>query len=185
MKSKHEGYDNAKDKLLAVAAEQFTLTGVHGTSLNDIANSAGLAKGTLYYHYPAKEDLVSDVVRAHGGWVTDTILSWVESLERDSEPSTALMALLNELMDDPQRRKLHIVLLAESCLDDPALAELVQNLSDTWAVMFEVGALKLRLPEARRVRSRSGVFFSMLLGYMCRPNISKADKEEFIEVLIG
>lgn len=185
MKSKHEGFDSVKSKLVATAAGLFTVSGIHGTSLSDIASAADVAKGTLYYYYPAKDELVADVARSHGGWVADVILEWVESLERESEPEGSLLTLLDALTSDPVRRKLHVILFAESTLDYPMLASLLLEMSAKWSVMFEVGALKLRMPDARLVRSRSGVFFSMLIGYMCRADITDADKLEFIEVLTG
>jgi AcrR family transcriptional regulator len=44
--------------ILDVAEEMLTEKGYHDTSMDEIAARAGVAKGTLYQHFPGKEDLV-------------------------------------------------------------------------------------------------------------------------------
>jgi AcrR family transcriptional regulator len=50
-----------RDRILAAARDLVTETGTEAT-VDDIARRAGLAVGTLYRHFPAKEDLVEAVV---------------------------------------------------------------------------------------------------------------------------
>jgi len=44
--------------LLEAAAEQFTMHGVAATTLNDIAQAAGVTRGALYWHFKGKEDII-------------------------------------------------------------------------------------------------------------------------------
>ena len=44
--------------ILDVAEEMLAEKGYHDTSMDEIAALAGVAKGTLYQHFPGKEDLV-------------------------------------------------------------------------------------------------------------------------------
>jgi AcrR family transcriptional regulator len=44
--------------ILDVAEEMLAEKGYHDTSMDEIAARAGVAKGTLYQHFPGKEDLV-------------------------------------------------------------------------------------------------------------------------------
>ncbi len=44
--------------ILYVAEEMLAEKGYHDTSMDEIAALAGVAKGTLYQHFPGKEDLV-------------------------------------------------------------------------------------------------------------------------------
>ena len=53
MKSKRQNYDSVQSLIIATAARLFTERGADGASLNDIAKAADIAKGTLYYYYPA------------------------------------------------------------------------------------------------------------------------------------
>jgi len=51
-----------RDKLLGVAREQFAQSGFAGTSMNDIAESVGLRKSSLFHHFDNKNKLYREVV---------------------------------------------------------------------------------------------------------------------------
>ncbi len=46
-----------QQKIIQTASKKFAKNGFQKTSLNEIATSAKISKGTLFYHYPSKEDL--------------------------------------------------------------------------------------------------------------------------------
>ena len=47
----------SRDRIIEAAAGVFARNGYHRTRMDDIALAAGVAKGTLYYHFPGKSDL--------------------------------------------------------------------------------------------------------------------------------
>jgi AcrR family transcriptional regulator len=51
-----------RERILEVAKEAFTRSGVN-TSLDDIATQAGVGPGTLYRHFPTREELLEAVYR--------------------------------------------------------------------------------------------------------------------------
>lgn len=51
-----------KNEILDVAEELFAVKGFDGTSTNDILEKAGIARGTLYYHFKSKEDILDGVI---------------------------------------------------------------------------------------------------------------------------
>jgi AcrR family transcriptional regulator len=52
-----------RERLLEVAKEAFTRSGAN-TSLDDIATQAGVGSGTLYRHFPTREELLVEVYRS-------------------------------------------------------------------------------------------------------------------------
>lgn len=50
--------DNRRSALLDAAAHHFARRGFHATSMRDIAGSAGMLPGSIYYHFPSKEALL-------------------------------------------------------------------------------------------------------------------------------
>jgi len=52
-----------RERILEVAKEAFTRFGA-GASLDDIAKQAGVGPGTLYRHFPAREELLQAVYRS-------------------------------------------------------------------------------------------------------------------------
>jgi AcrR family transcriptional regulator len=51
-----------RERILAVAKEAFTRSGAN-TSLDDIAKQAGVGPGTLYRHFPTRDELLEAVYR--------------------------------------------------------------------------------------------------------------------------
>jgi TetR/AcrR family transcriptional regulator, cholesterol catabolism regulator len=59
-KKARKGPDRRK-QIIAVASELFASRGFDGTSIRDIAAASGVLSGSLYYHFPSKEDLLFTV----------------------------------------------------------------------------------------------------------------------------
>jgi AcrR family transcriptional regulator len=57
--------DSTTEKILDAAVDLFISAGFAETSMDAIAAKAGVAKGTLYYHYKSKEGIVDALVEAY------------------------------------------------------------------------------------------------------------------------
>ena len=119
MPRKHGPYASVREAILATAAQLFTQQGVHGTSLGDIAAAADLSKGTLYYYYPAKEELVLTIGEGCLSHFTDRILAWVDGLRREEPLRPALLRLMQALEADEPNMRLYLVLLTATKASKP------------------------------------------------------------------
>lgn len=54
----------SRETLLAVSARLFAKGGFEATSMRDIAGEAGMLAGSMYYHFPSKNDLIAAVYEA-------------------------------------------------------------------------------------------------------------------------
>ena len=54
-----------RERLLEVALDQFVRHGFHGTSMRQIAASAGVAVGGIYNHFGSKDDIFAAVLEAN------------------------------------------------------------------------------------------------------------------------
>lgn len=54
-----------KNEILDAAQELFTQKGFDGTSINDILEKVGIARGTLYYHFKSKEDIMDALIERY------------------------------------------------------------------------------------------------------------------------
>src|ERR1700704_6731641 len=54
----------SRTRLLAVSARLFAKGGFEATSMRDIAGKAGMLAGSMYYHFPSKNDLIAAVYAA-------------------------------------------------------------------------------------------------------------------------
>lgn len=186
MARKHGEFNSVREAILITAAELYTRSGVHGTSLNDIAVAAKMSKGTLYYYYPQKEQLTLEIAGISISRTTNALRSWVNTLSREDDPETALAALADTLTSDGHEMRLHTVLVSEASCDNEALSMLLRTAYHEWTVMFEVGALKLNLDSAV-VHTRAQLFFMLLDGYMLEfpAGVTDMDRLELVKRVIS
>lgn len=57
--------EERKNEILDAADELFSLKGFDGTSTNDILEMVGIARGTLYYHFNSKEDIMDALIERY------------------------------------------------------------------------------------------------------------------------
>lgn len=62
-----------RDIILEAAAQVFSQDGYHKAAMDEIARCAGVAKGTLYYHFPSKKVLFQVLVTEGLTMMMDTI----------------------------------------------------------------------------------------------------------------
>lgn len=54
--------EERRNEILDTAERLFVEKGFDGTSTNDILNDIGIARGTLYYHFKSKEDILDAMI---------------------------------------------------------------------------------------------------------------------------
>lgn len=59
--------EERKNEILDVAERLFGTKGFDGTSTGDILNEIGIARGTLYYHFKSKEDILDAMIERMNG----------------------------------------------------------------------------------------------------------------------
>lgn len=91
---------NKREEVLRKAAELIARHGFDGTSMRDIAAAVGILPGSLYYHFPSKEDML---VAIHERVVSDMIERVEAAVAKATEPwdriEKASIAHLEGLMD--------------------------------------------------------------------------------------
>ena len=65
---------SARERLLAASNELFYRNGVHSTGIDAVIEKAGVAKGSLYYIFGGKDELVAAYLRGR-------LQAWRQSVE--------------------------------------------------------------------------------------------------------
>jgi hypothetical protein len=88
-----------RTEILDTAQQLFTTKGVQATSIEDILKQVGIAKGTLYYHFPSKEA----ILRALIARTTQQIIDRAEQVAQSPLPAVQkfLAALTAARVDEP------------------------------------------------------------------------------------
>jgi len=58
-----------RNEILDAADELFGQKGFDGTSTNDILEKVGIARGTLYYHFKSKEDIMNALIERYNAQI--------------------------------------------------------------------------------------------------------------------
>ena len=65
---------NTEQLILNHSMRLFAEKGYHGTSIDDITQSAGLTKGALYWHFKSKEELIKRIIREYESRFLDKMI---------------------------------------------------------------------------------------------------------------
>lgn len=103
--------DDIKGKILNSASELLREKSFNEVSLSQIAKNAGVTKGSVYYYYKSKGDIIYDIADGYLQTLYDDLISWVENKEKDTSLPRLLHYALTRGIDDPGKSlRLHLTL---------------------------------------------------------------------------
>lgn len=88
----------AKEAILAAAAERFAAAGFAVTTIGDIASAAQVGKGTVYQHWTAKEDLLLECCLLHLRQAQQRVEAAAGGGAAEGDPVTALRRVVAEAL---------------------------------------------------------------------------------------
>ncbi|MDQ1752080.1 MAG: hypothetical protein QOE71_3136, partial [Pseudonocardiales bacterium] len=84
----------AKQRLLQAADELFYNEGIHTVGIDRVIAHAGVAKGSLYYSFTGKDDLVQEyLTHRHGKWAERV----TAGIEAHTDPRARILAVYDVL----------------------------------------------------------------------------------------
>ncbi|UWZ39487.1 TetR/AcrR family transcriptional regulator [Dactylosporangium roseum] len=83
-----------RDRLVRAACSLFHQRGVGHTSLADIAKTADVQIGNVYYYFKTKDDIIRAVIDSHA----DHLRAGLKSLDRHRSPAARLTAFVREVV---------------------------------------------------------------------------------------
>ncbi|TFZ06112.1 TetR/AcrR family transcriptional regulator [Ramlibacter henchirensis] len=136
--------DNRMPELLDAAARLFAQRGYAATSMRDIAVAAHMLSGSLYYHFPSKDELLLAVYRAG---VEELEKAGQEAVERESDPWLRLEALCRAHLETVLRDSDYAQVLIRVLPDDiPRIADRLRALRENYERAFRDVMARLPLP---------------------------------------
>jgi AcrR family transcriptional regulator len=87
--------DGTRARIVTTASELFARSGIRAVGINEIWQTAGIAKSTLYQHFRSKDDLVEEVVRVRYTRWCDRLRDQVNSKQTEA-PLLAVFDVLDE-----------------------------------------------------------------------------------------
>lgn len=82
-------YNERRNEILDAAGRLFSTKGYDKCTVNDILNAVGIAKGTFYYYFKSKEEVLDAIIER----VTETVASRAEEAALNPELAPAIKIL--------------------------------------------------------------------------------------------
>ena len=117
---------NMKETILQTATNLITKKGIKNTSLADIAKASNISKGTLYYHYSSKNDLISDIADIHLQAITNAVIDCVCGIESNNASSNMVNLIMEKIASIEGRGRIHMYILCEAITENDTLRESVK-----------------------------------------------------------
>lgn len=150
--------------ILSVASKLMTEKGVKETSLKDIAKEAGISKGTLYYYYSAKEDIIYDITDRHMTLIANGLLAWIDDVDPNLAPEQILKEVFEKILGAETRGKLHLYLLSDAKTTNSSLAKKFQERYSQWRRELEYGLNKVLTKQEAKNKVLSYLILAVLDG---------------------
>ena len=109
--------DLTHQRLIRAALELFSTRGYHDTTTAQIAKKAGVAEGTIYRHFPSKQQLLNELYRAALRWAAKTVDDSGGATPRD-RLSLAAQGLVEGAVRDPAVVKIGLLERHDAVLDE-------------------------------------------------------------------
>jgi AcrR family transcriptional regulator len=142
--------DQRRRQLLAVATEVFAARGFHATSMNEVAEAAGVTKPVLYQHFPSKRELYRELLDDVGSRLEDAIVKATTSASGPREQVEAGFSAYFRFVAEEQAA--FALLFGGGTRQDPEFVETAHRVENTIAeavaVLIDVeglGATERRL----------------------------------------
>ncbi|HOV37268.1 MAG TPA: TetR/AcrR family transcriptional regulator [Spirochaetales bacterium] len=153
-----------REKILVTAARLIKEGGVANISLSDIARAVKISKGTLYYYYPSKHDLVFDIAEQSMNQMTEKILQWVEKSKEDVQPEEILKIVFDTIIRARGRGQIHFYLMLEA-LSDESLRKRFCEEYKKWREMIQEGLDRI-LPQGTNNPLLSQIILASIYGFL-------------------
>jgi AcrR family transcriptional regulator len=119
MNKREQAKKETREKLLAAAKEEFVKNGLLNISTVDIAQRAGVAHGTVFFHFQNKENLLVRVLDRE-------LLKITDELHLHLHGSHAFVDLLNTYLDFLEREETFFAIIArETPFYSPELRRMI------------------------------------------------------------
>lgn len=127
-----------KDEIIKKAVEVFRKQGYYKTSMSDLAKACGLLKGSFYYHFASKEELMQAVLESVHGYYTHKVFSIAyEKGKTAQQRFEQLFEKQAPIMTEDLAGCLFGNMTLETISSNPEFKQFLQTFFNDWKAAFQ------------------------------------------------
>lgn len=173
-----------RQQIIEAASRIIVCKGIDKTSLMDIAREAGISKGSLYYYYASKEDLIFDITETHINQISTNLFAIIEESRAEAGWEDVLKILYERILQAETRGRLHLYLLQQALNGNDELADRFRKKYREWNRLIREGFEQLE-PDGSTKTILSSMVIAVLDGFLIQSllGIDTVDPDEFVRHL--
>ncbi len=159
-----------RDQILKIAGELLAKRGYWGVSMQDIADSLGITKAALYYHFPSKQALTRALLEQT---YEEFFSALEEAGKKTSNPAATLLASVDAYITFALKKpQINFLLFTETEELDEGLRAYLESVHREVKDFFKV-LIGANLAEERRANLSLNSITEALLGILSNLNFIK------------
>ena len=170
-----------KEKILLASINLMKKNGINNTSLADIAREVNISKGTLYYHYSSKDDIIFDIADNHLNIISKALLNCIEKANYNFTTEEFVIFILKNISNIEGTGRIHMYLLCEAIIGNEALRKRISLKYIEWRNALENQINELIICDKSNARAASFLLVSIVDGLVVQ-GLLKAEKIPYSEI---
>ena len=171
---------NMKEKILLTSIDLMTKNGINNTSLADIAREVNISKGTLYYHYSSKDDIIFDIADNHLSIISEALLDCLKEINFHFTTEEFVLLVLKNISNIESTGRIHMYLICEAIMGNTALRERIGLKYVEWRTTLENQLLQI-ISDKSYAKGASFLLVSIVDGLVIQA-ILKGEKMPYAEI---
>lgn len=173
-----------KQKIIEAGTRLVVQKGIEKTSLADIAEEAGISKGSLYYYYASKNELIFDITEAHINQISENLFTIIEESKGNASWQELLKILFERILAADTRGRLHLYLVQQALNDNDELKQRFRKKYQEWKLMIKDGFAMLE-PNVTNHNVLSSLIIAALDGFLIQSllELETISGDEFVSHL--
>lgn len=171
---------NMKEKILLTSIDLMTKNGINNTSLADIAKEVNISKGTLYYHYASKDDIIFDIADNHLSIISEALLDCLKEINFHFTTEEFVLLVLKNISNIESTGRIHMYLICEAMMGNTALRERIGLKYVEWRTTLENQLLQI-ISDKSYAKGASFLLVSIVDGLVIQA-LLKGEKMPYAEI---
>lgn len=181
-----EDLGERKAKIIKAAEKMVAQLGVANTSLQAIADEAGISKGALYYHYNSKSSILYDLMDYTSSRAKTLATDLKTKNMTNEEIAESVKEIFKITASDTHESRLFIHLVYEAILGDEELKNKFKDKYEQWVTNIEeILAVLNNVPKSENTRLMAILIEAAIDGFIIKNliGIHVEENERILELL--
>ncbi|NLY82386.1 MAG: TetR/AcrR family transcriptional regulator [Clostridiales bacterium] len=179
--------DNVRNRILDTASMMLEEKSFNSISLSQIATKTGISKGSIYYYYNSKDDLLYDIADIYLSQLYSDLLVWVDNKDKDTSLPRLLYFSLNGGIEEPEK-SLRLNLVMDAIAGNEELKnKLIRKYKEFKEIFSEKIMERMNAPDSKKSSYYGWLLLTIIDGVVIQNLLGNEElvNKDFINMTIN